>query len=94
MLDPPAPPRWDFDRRCFWHAAPVTFEEQAELLRLLGQLIRHYAAAVLCLTPTREMDAARIVTASSAAALLDALLRVQAADAPTSLSRHYAGLRT
>lgn len=77
--------------RCFWHTARVGFLEQAGLVRLVGALAQHYAAASLCLTLNREHDGARIVTLACMAALLDALLRLQAADLPSLLSRHYAG---
>jgi hypothetical protein len=81
----------DRPTRCFWHTARVGFLEQAGLVRLVGALAQHYAAASLCLTLTREHDGARIVTLACMAALLDALLRLQAADLPSLLSRHYAG---
>lgn len=77
--------------RCFWHSASVSFQEQAAMIRLAGLLAQHYAAASLCLTLTHEHDGARIVTVACMAALVDALLRVQASDLPSTISRHYAG---
>ena len=77
--------------RCFWHSASVTYHEQAGLIRQIGALAQHYAAATLCLTPTREADGARLVTVACISALLDALLRIQASDLPALISRHYAG---
>ena len=47
-------------------------EKQADLLRNLALVVRHYAAACLSLRATRSFDAARILVAACAATVADA----------------------
>ena len=79
------------DSACFWAAATMRYETQVTLLRLLTLLLQHHAVATLCLKLTRELDAARIVTAACLAAVADAVMRIRATDTPSALSEHYAG---
>ena len=76
---------------CFWAAAPIRYETQLQLMRLLSLLLQHHAVASLCLKLTRELDAARIITAACLAAIADAVMRIRAIDSPSALADHYAG---
>ena len=76
---------------CFWAHAPLTSDSQAALLRWLGTLCRHFAAASLSVPLGRSFDAARMLVFAAIAAIVDAVLRVRAVDAPTALSLHYGG---
>lgn len=67
------------------------YETQTDLLRLLKEVGRHYAAAALSLKVTRSFDAARILTMASMTAVADAVLRAVAHDIPSQLSLHYSG---
>eukprot|EP00959_Pyramimonas_sp_CCMP1952_P417143 8739868-Pyramimonas_sp.AAC.1 len=69
----------------------MRYETQADLLRLLNQCARHYAAAALSLKVTRSFDGARILTMAAMAAVSDACLRAKAVDIPSVFSLHYAG---
>eukprot|EP00667_Euglena_gracilis_P000067 EG_transcript_67 len=81
----------DKAKRCFWAAAPMRYADQADLLRLLGLVARHYSAAVFSLRVTRSFDAVRILTMACLAAITDAVLRVRACDVPSLFCLHYAG---
>ena len=52
----------DRDARCFWHAQPMRYETQADILRLLNMICRHFATASLSVKITRSGDAARMLT--------------------------------
>eukprot|EP00854_Cymbomonas_tetramitiformis_P001789 gene1789-2455_t len=78
-------------KQCYWAAQPMRRETQVDLLRLLNQLSRHYAAAALSLKADRTLDAARILTLAACAAVADAVLRVRACDVPSAFSMHYSG---
>jgi hypothetical protein len=69
----------------------MRYETQADILRSLNQVCRHYAAAALSLTVTRSFDGARILTMAAMTAVGDAVLRVAAVDHPSQLSLHYSG---
>jgi hypothetical protein len=82
----------DRDQHCFWHAQPIRYETQADLLRLLSMLSRHFATASLSVKATRSGDAIRMLTCACMATIGDALLRKIATDVPSQASLHYAGL--
>ena len=42
----------DRARQCFWWSAPMRYETQADILRMIALLCRHYAAASLSLNIT------------------------------------------
>ena len=79
------------DLQCFWAGATMSADTQANMIRWLGTLCRHFAAASLAVPLGRSFDAARMLVFSAIAALVDAVLRVKASDAPTALSLHYGG---
>ena len=79
------------DKQCFWAGATMSADAQANIIRWLGTLCRHFAAASLAVPLGRSFDAARMLVFSAIAALVDAVLRVKASDAPTALSLHYGG---
>ena len=76
---------------CFWASQSMRYETQADLLRLLHLLGRHYSAASLSLRVTRSFDAARLLTLACIATVADAVLRIVAEDIPSQLSLHYSG---
>jgi hypothetical protein len=82
--------------RCFWSASdgsrPIRYETQADILRLLNLVSRHYAAASLSIRNTRSFDAARIITFACIATVTDAVIRRIACDVPSQFSLHYSGL--
>ena len=80
--------------RCFWAkaAADATHDTQAEILRWLSLLTRHFAAASLSVPLTASFDAVRMLTFAAMAAVADAVLRMVACDAPSALSLHYSGM--
>ena len=77
--------------RCFWGSQPMRYETQAELMRLLALLGRHYASASLSLRVTRSFDAARMLTMACIATVADVVMRVVACDAPSMLALQYSG---
>ena len=77
--------------QCFWAAQPMRYETQADIMRLLNMLSRHFAAASLSIRCTRSGDAARMLTCACMAAIGDAVLRKVACDIPAQSSLHYAG---
>jgi len=81
----------DRNKRCFWHAQPMRHETQADLLRLLNLLSKHFATASLSVKTTRSGDAVRMLTFASMATVCDALMRKLACDIPAVTSLHYSG---
>jgi len=79
------------EAKCFWASQPMRYETQADLLRLLDLLNRHYAACSLSLRVTRSFDAVRMLTSACIAAVTDVVLRTRACDIPSLLSLHYSG---
>ena len=79
------------DTKCFWHATPTTYEIQAEILRSLNLLLRHFSAAALSISVTQTFDAARLLTVANFAAIADATLRLKVTNAPSAFTQHYAG---
>ena len=65
----------DRGKRCFWHAQSMRYETQADILRLLDGLCKHFAAASLSVKTTRSGDAVRIITFACMATVCDAALR-------------------
>jgi Ca2+-binding EF-hand superfamily protein len=76
---------------CFWLAAPMRYEQQALLLRMIHLVTRHFAAASMSIRVTRDYDARRLLTLGLIAAVADRVARVVACDTPCHFSLHYAG---
>jgi hypothetical protein len=74
--------------QCFW-SQKMHYETQADLLRLLNLLARHFSAAALSLKLTRSFDATRIITVAAMACICDVIVRKRADDIPSQLSLHY-----
>ena len=81
----------DRGTRCFWHAQPMRYETQADVLRLTNMLCRHFAAASLSVKNTRSGDAIRMLTFACIASVCDAALRKIATDVPSQSALHYSG---
>jgi hypothetical protein len=81
----------DRDTRCFWHAQPMRYETQADLLRLLSKLSMHFATGTLSVKSNRVGDSVRMMTFACIATICDALMRKIACDIPSQSSLHYAG---
>jgi len=77
--------------KCFWASTATTYEIQAEILRTLNLLLRHFSAAALSISVTQTFDAARLLTIANFAAIADAVLRLRVDDAPSAFMQHYAG---
>ena len=60
--------------RCFWQQN-MTYETQADVIRQLHLIMRHFAAAAFAVRPDRETDAARVCVAGAAVAIVDASMR-------------------
>mmetsp|Transcript_15429 Transcript_15429/g.33214 ORF Transcript_15429/g.33214 Transcript_15429/m.33214 type:complete len:1344 (-) Transcript_15429:16-4047(-) len=76
---------------CFWYSRAMRYETQADILRLLELLGRHFVSASLSMTVTRSSDAARIITMAAVATVADAVVRICACDIPSQFSLHYDG---
>jgi hypothetical protein len=81
----------DRESKCFWHKQPIRYETQADILKLLNLLCRHFAAASLSVKTTRSGDAVRMLTFACMATICDAALRKIAVDIPAQCSLHYSG---
>lgn len=79
------------DTRCFWHAQPMRYETQADLMGLLHKLSRHFAASSFSIKTTNLSDSFRLMTFASIAAITDAVFRKIAFDIPCQASLHYSG---
>ncbi len=79
------------DTLCFWHAQPMRYETQADILRLLNMLCRHFATVSLSVKSTRSGDAVRMLVFACMATVCDATLRKIACDVPSQSSLHYSG---
>ena len=79
------------EKECFWHAQPMRYETQADIMRLLNMLCRHFATASLSVKITRSGDAIRMLVFSCMATICDATLRKIACDIPSQSSLHYSG---
>jgi hypothetical protein len=77
--------------KCFWRAAPMRYCEQADLLRLLDILCRHFVAVSLSLNVTRSFDATRMLVLGCITCIADCVLRLPASDRPSKFGLHYAG---
>ena len=64
---------------------------QADLLRLLSMICRHFAACAFSIRVTRSFDAVRLVVVACLATLADALMRIRASDVPSLLCLSYCG---
>ena len=82
--------------RCFWSASdgsrPIRYETQADILRLLDLVSRHYAAASprfvrhdLCVM---QLESLRLRVCAT---VTDAVIRRIACDVPSQFSLHYSG---
>jgi hypothetical protein len=78
-------------RRCFWAGQPMRYETQADILRSLDSLCRHYVAVSLSLNVTRSFDATRMLVIGCMTCIADAVVRMIACDYPSKFSRHYSG---
>ena len=76
--------------RCFW-AQPLLYVDQADILRSLDMLCRHYSSASLSLTATRSFDAVRMLVMGCMACVADAVMRIVAFDDPSVMTLHYSG---
>jgi hypothetical protein len=77
--------------RCFWSAQPLRYADQADIMRSLNMLCRHYTAVSLSLSPTQSFDAVRMLVLGCIACLADAVMRITACDNPSHLTLHYSG---
>lgn len=77
--------------QCFWHAQQMRYETQADIMRLLNMLCRHFATASLSVKTTRSGDAVRMLVFACMATICDATMRKTACDIPSYSSLHYAG---
>ena len=78
--------------RCFWASEPMRYETQADLLRLLNLVARHFAACSFSIRVTRSFDAVRLVTVACLVAIADAVMRIRTCDVPSLLCLSYSGL--
>jgi hypothetical protein len=69
----------------------MRYESQADILRLLNMLCRHFATSSLSVKSTSSGDAVRMLTLASMACIGDATLRKIACDIPAQSSLHYSG---
>ena len=81
----------DRKKRCFWAAQDIRYEMQAEILRLINMISRHFACAALSVNITRAGDAIRMLTFACLACVTDAAIRKIALDTPSQVSLHYSG---
>ena len=79
------------DTECFWHAQPMRYETQADIIRLLSKLSIHFATGSLSVKSNRSGDAVRMLTFACMATIGDAALRKIACDIPSQSSLHYSG---
>ena len=77
--------------RCFWAKEPMRYETQADLLRLLNMVCRHFACCCFSIRVTRSFDAVRLVVVACLATLADAVMRIAACDVPSLLCLSYNG---
>jgi hypothetical protein len=70
----------------------MRYETQADIMRLLNMLCRHFATASLSVKSTRSGDAIRMLVFACMATVCDANLRKTAMDIPAQSSLHYSGL--
>lgn len=78
-------------RQCFWMREPIRYETQADLLRLLNMVGRHFAACCFSVRATRAFDAVRLVVVACIATLADVLMRLRAVDVPSLFCLNYSG---
>ena len=81
----------DRDTKCFWHGQPMRYETQADLLRLIDMLCRHYTAVSLSLQASRTFDSTRMLVIGCMACVADCVIRISASDRPSKFSLHYNG---
>ncbi|KOO31915.1 hypothetical protein Ctob_015016, partial [Chrysochromulina tobinii] len=77
--------------KCFWASQEMRYETQADLLRLLSMVCRHFAACCFSIRVTRSFDATRLVVVACLATLADAVMRVRTCDVPSLLCDSYSG---
>lgn len=79
-------------KSCFWGSSrKLRYETQANLIRQLDCVTRHYTAAAFSLKTSRAADSRRLLTMGAIVAVTDATLRIAACDTPSKMSLHYAG---
>ena len=69
----------------------MLYADQADMLRSMDMLCRHYSSASLSLNATRSFDAVRMLVMGCMACVSDAIMRIAACDDPSVLSLHYSG---
>jgi hypothetical protein len=77
--------------KCFWQGQDMRYETQADIMRLLNMLCRHFATASLSVKVTRSGDAIRMLVLSCMATVCDVVMRKIASDIPAQSSLHYSG---
>ena len=77
--------------RCFWSRESIRYETQADLLRLLNLLGRHFATSCFSVRATRAVDAVRLVVVACIATLADVVMRLRAVDVPSLFCLNYSG---
>ena len=65
-----------------------TDDTQADMLRLLSMVCRHFAACCFSIRVTRSFDAVRLVVVACLATLADAVMRITTSDVPSLLCNH------
>ena len=85
--------REDRTLSCFWakRGKEMHHDTQAEIMRWLSVLARHFACASLSVPLAPTSDATRLLVFASITAIADAVLRVTACDVPSAFSLHYSG---
>ena len=79
------------EKHCFWFSQPMRYETQADLLRLLSMVCRHFAACCFSIKVTRSFDAVRLVIVACLATVADAVMRIRTCDVPSLLCLSYSG---
>lgn len=69
----------------------MRYDTQADLLRLLSMVCRHFAACCFSIRVTRSFDAVRLVVVACLATLADAVMRISTSDIPSLLCLNYSG---
>ena len=78
--------------QCFYASQSMRYETQADLLRLLSMVCRHFAACCFSIRVTRSFDAVRLVIVACLATVADAVMRITTCDVPSLLCQSYSGL--
>ena len=82
----------DRDTNCFWHAQPMRYETQMDIMRLILLLSRHFTASCFSVKTNNLTDATRLLTHACMTAVADAVFRKIAFEIPCQASLHYSGM--